>query len=431
MADRLAHVILCVIGSSGDVHPFVGLGRALRGRGYRVTVVTAGYFRDLVEQAGLEFVDPLPEVDFREMIRNPRIWHPLHGTRTIIDLAVRPLLEPVYRSILAHQTPGQTLVCGSSLAFGARVAQEAQGIPLVSVHLSPMLFRSDFEGPRLPALCVHRGPAWFGKLQWWLVDSVSDRVICPWLNEFRGRFGLPPTRRVFRDWMHSPLRLVAMFPEWFSPRQPDWPAQTRLTGFPLYSEEGVVEPSENVTRFLDEGPPPLVFTPGSANVFGRDFFQASVEACQRLGQRGLLLTRFPEQVPPSLPDGVQHVDFVPFRWLLKRSALLVHHGGVGSMSQAFAAGVPQVIMPMGFDQFDNAARVERLGVGRSLPPRRFRGPLLAETIRGLLTDPTVAARCHAAAARLADDDGLGHACDEIEAAWADRHGGLPGVFTAS
>jgi UDP:flavonoid glycosyltransferase YjiC (YdhE family) len=431
MAARLAHVILCVIGSSGDVHPFVGLGRALRSRGYRVTVVTAGYFRDLVEQAGLEFVDPLPEVDFREMIRNPRIWHPLHGTRTIIDLAVRPLLEPVYRSILAHQTPGQTLVCGSSLAFGARVAEEAQGIPLVSVHLSPMLFRSDFDGPRLPALCVHRGPAWFGKLQWWLVDSVSDRVICPWLNAFRGRFGLPPTRRVFRDWMHSPLRLVAMFPDWFSPRQPDWPAQTRLTGFPLYSEEGVVEPSENVTRFLDEGPPPLVFTPGSANVFGRDFFQASVEACQRLGQRGLLLTRFPEQVPASLPDGVQHVDFVPFRWLLKRSALLVHHGGVGSMSQAFAAGVPQVIMPMGFDQFDNAARVERLGVGRSLPPRRFRGPLLAETIRGLLTDPTVAARCHAAAARLADDDGLGHACDEIEAAWADRHGGSPGVFTAS
>jgi UDP:flavonoid glycosyltransferase YjiC (YdhE family) len=126
-----------------------------------------------------------------------------------------------------------------------------------------------------------------------------------------------------------------------------------------------------------------------------------------------------------------HIDFVPFRWLLKRSALLVHHGGVGSMSQAFAAGVPQVIMPMGFDQFDNAARVERLGVGRSLPPRRFRGPLLAETIRSLLTDPTVAARCHAAAARLADDDGLGRACDEIEAAWADRHGGSPGVFTAS
>jgi UDP:flavonoid glycosyltransferase YjiC (YdhE family) len=418
--DGLNHIILCAIGSSGDVHPFVGLGRALRLRGYRVTVVTAGYFRNLVEQAGLEFVDPLPAIDFREMIRDPRIWHPLRGTRTIIDLAVRPLLEPVYRSIIDHQTPGHTLVCGSSLAFGARVAQEAQGIPLVSIHLAPMLFRSDFEGPRLPVLRVHRGPAWLRRLQWWLVDNVSDRAICPWLNEFRGRFGLPPVRHVFREWMHSPLRLIAMFPEWFAPRQPDWPPQTRLTGFPLYSEEGVVEPSPEVVRFIDAGQPPLVFTPGSAYLFGHDFFAAAADACGRLGQRGLLLTRFPEQVPASLPANVQHVDFVPFRWLLKRSALLVHHGGIGSLSQALAAGVPQVIMPMGFDQCDNAARVERLGVGRSLPPGRFRGPALAETIRGLLVDFAVADRCRSLAARLADAEGLDRGCDAIEEAWAAR-----------
>ena len=404
------------------MHPFVGLGLALRQRGYRVTVITAGYFRGLVEQAGLEFVDPLPEVDFREMIRNPRIWHPLHGTRTILDLAVRPLLEPVYRSIVATQTPGRTLVCGSSLAFGARVAQETQGIPLVSIHLSPMLFRSAFQGPSLPVLLVHRGPAWFRRLQWRIIDDLSDRAICPWLNEFRGRFGLPPARRVFRDWMHSPLRLIAMFPEWFAPFQPDWPPQTRLTGFPLYSEEGVVEPSPDVARFI-EAEPPLVFTPGSANVFGHDFFAAAAEACRLLGRRGLLLTRFPEQVPTTLPDGVRHVDFVPFRWLLQRSALLVHHGGIGSMSQALSAGVPQVIMPMGFDQYDNAARVERLGVGRTLTPRRFRGPMLADVIRGLLADPTVASRCHAVATRMTDDDGMPHACDAIESAWAAHRGG--------
>ena len=419
-AAELKHVILCALGSSGDVHPFVGLGRALRQRGYRVTVVTAGYFRGLVEQAGLEFVDPLPQLDFREMIRNPRIWHPLHGTKTIIDLAIRPLLEPVYRAIVAHQTPGHTLVCGSSLAFGARVAQEAEGIPLVSVHLSPMLFRSEYEGPTLPVLLVHRGPAWFRRVQWQLIDGISDRAICPWLNRFRGRFGLPPVRGVFREWMHSPLRLIAMFPEWFAPSQPDWPLQTQLTGFPLYSEEGVVEPAADVVRFIEAGPPPLVFTPGSANVYGRDFFRAAVDACQRLGRRGLLLTRFPEQIPEGLPATVRHVDFVPFRWLLARSSLLVHHGGIGSMSQALAAGVPQVIMPMGFDQCDNAARVARLGVGNALPPKRFRGPALADMMQGLLTDSVVASRCRGVADRLADADGLERACDQIEEAWDSR-----------
>ncbi|MFM8893506.1 MAG: glycosyltransferase [Planctomycetia bacterium] len=417
----LEHVILCTVGSSGDVHPFVGLGRVLAARGYRVTVVTAGYFRGLVESAGLGCVAPVADVDFREMIKNPRIWHRLHGPRTIIDLAVRPLLEPVYESVVASQTPGRTLVCGSSLAFGARVAQEAAGIPLVSVHLSPLIFRSSFEGPRLPALFVHRGPAWCRRLQWFVIDAASDGMILPWLNAFRARHGLTPTRRVFRDWMHSPLRVLGMFPEWFAPPQPDWSAQVRLTGFPLYSEEGVVEPCDEARRFVEQGKP-LVFTPGSGNVFGHGFFRAAAEACERLGRPGLLLTRFPEQLPAELPAGVRHFPFLPFTWLLSRSAALVHHGGIGSTSQALAAGIPQVIMPMGFDQFDNGDRVTRLGVGRMLSRSRFDGRSLAATLAPLLEESSAAVRCAAVAARLAARDGLEVAADDVEAAWLDGHG---------
>ena len=426
MTERsLRHVILVAVGSAGDVHPFVGLGRTLRQRGYRVTLVTAGYFRGLVEAAGLEFIDPLPEVDFREMIRNPRIWHPLHGPRMIMDLAGRPLLEPIYRVIAGRHAQGQTLVVGSTLAFGARVAQEHLGVPMVSVHLSPAIFRSLHEGPLLPGLCVHRGPIWFRKAQWYLADTlVIDRMIGPWLNAFRTSLGLPRVRGIYRDWLHSPLKVLGMFPEWFAPRQPDWPPQLQLTGFPLYSEEGAVEPSAAVCDFIDAGPPPLVFTPGSANIFGRDFFTAAADACRLLGRRGLLLTRFPEQLPASLPACVRHFDFVPFRWLLTRSALLVHHGGIGSMSQALSAGVPQVIMPQGFDQFDNAARAARLGVAASLPPRRFRGPAVAALIDGLLADPAVAERCRKTALLLTNSDGLNRGCDEIEAAWAVHTQGL-------
>jgi len=410
--------ILCAVGSSGDVHPFVGMGRGLARRGWRVTLVTAGYFRGLVEGAGLEFVDPLPEVDFRDMIRDPLIWHPLRGTARIIDLAVRPLLEPIHRAVIERHEPGRTIVVGSTLAFGARVAQEQTGVPLVTVHLSPALFRSGHAGPRVPGVWVHRGPAWFRGLQWWLVDTLlADPRICPWLNAYRGGLGLPPVVRVARDWLHSPLRVLGLFPEWFAPQQPDWPPQVRLTGFPLYSEEGVVEPSADVRGFLATGTPPLVFTPGSANVFGRTFFEAAVDACGRLGRRGLLLTRFPEQLPRPLPDTVRHVDFVPFRWLLPQAAAVVHHGGIGSLSQGFAAGVPQLVMPMGFDQLDNAARLEGMGLGSSLSPRRFQGGAVAAALRPLLDDRAVAERCRGVALRLAAEDGLERACDEIEAAY--------------
>lgn len=417
----LRHVILCPVGSAGDVHPLLGLGRVLRQRGVRVTLATAGYFRRQAEDEGFEFLDTLPDADFRAMVGDPRIWQPRHAVRLVMSQGVRPILERLYRLIERHQTPDETLLVGTSLAIPARVAQEKLGIPLVTVHLAPSLFRSNHEGPRLKPAMVHVGPAWFRRAQWWFADRfLVDPCITPWLNEFRHSLGLPPVTRVMADWWNSPLRILGMFPSWFFPPQPDWPSQLRLTGFPLYSEEGVTAPSAEVAEFMQAGSPPLVFTPGSANVFGGEFFAAAADACVRLGRRGLLLTRFPEQIPTNLPATVRHVDFVPFRWLIPRAAALVHHGGVGTMSQALAAGVPQVIMPLAFDQHDNAHRCEHLGVARTLPPSRFRGPALAALLAGLLDNPAVATRCRAAALQIAGHDGLATACDELERAW-DEH----------
>ena len=415
------HVVLVELGSSGDVHPFIGLGRELRRRGNAVTLAAAGWFRDVVERAGLAFVDPCPEIDFVSEIDDPALWRPLRGTRLVLDVFARPLLEPVWRfvteSLAADRAAGRrTVVAASSLAFGARVARETHRFPLVTVHLSPVLVRGGEPGPRLPGLLVHRGPAWFRALQWGLADRLLvDRAIGRWLFPFRARFGLAPVHGIFRDWMHSPDRVLGLFPEWMASPGAELPAAMRLTGFPLYSEEGVSDASPEVTRFLAEGPPPILFTPGSANVHGGAFFVAAADACRRLGRRGLLLTRFPAQIPTALPPGVRHADFVPFRWLAPRSAALVHHGGVGTLAQGLAAGVPQVVMPMGFDQFDNAARLVRLGVGAEVPRRAFRGPRLAATLAALLDDAGVAARCRAVAERVRGADGIAAAAAEVEA----------------
>jgi rhamnosyltransferase subunit B len=413
----LLHVILCAVGSAGDVHPFVGLGRALQKRGCRITLMTAGYFQHLAEQSGFEFVDTLPGCDYHSMLNDPQIWHPIRGTRKVMDLAVRPTLRHIYEGISHHYDPRGTQVVASTLAFGARVAQEKLGIQLTTVHLSPALFRSQFEGPRLPKVYLHRGPGWFKRFQWYMADRyLIDPMITPWLNSFRQELGLPPAKRILKEWWNSPQRVLAFFPEWFAARQPDWPQQTRLTGFPLYSEEGITEPSAALVQFLAAGSKPIAFTPGSANLFGQDFFQAAAETCRQLGRRGILLTRFGEQIPPHLPDGVRHFDFAPFRWLLPRVEMLVHHGGVGSMSQAMAAGIPQIIMPMAFDQVDNAYRVTKLGIGKSLARERFNARKLGPLIQSLLNNPQVQTNCETIAKRLAANNSLDLACDEIMSA---------------
>ncbi|HLL88375.1 MAG TPA: nucleotide disphospho-sugar-binding domain-containing protein, partial [Tepidisphaeraceae bacterium] len=147
--------------------------------------------------------------------------------------------------------------------------------------------------------------------------------------------------------------------------------------------------------------------------------------CRRLGRRGLLLTRFAEQVPTDLPPGVIHVPFAPFSQLLPRCAALVHHGGIGTTSQGLAAGVPQLVMPMSHDQPDNALRVMRLGVGDALAPRWFTGRRVAARLGALLGSADVRRRCADVVQKFGADDGIARACDLIESLATRTHGTQP------
>jgi UDP:flavonoid glycosyltransferase YjiC (YdhE family) len=188
----------------------------------------------------------------------------------------------------------------------------------------------------------------------------------------------------------------------------------RLTGFPLYDESGLEPLAGSVEQFLRAGEPPIAFTPGSAMWVGRPFFEASAEACRRIGRRGILLSRHRDHIPPNLPPGVIHVDYAPFSELLPRCAALVHHGGIGTSSQALAAGVRQIVMPMAHDQYDNANRLKRLGVARVIPAKHYHGPGVAKELAALLNSPEIASSCRAVAARFEGTKPLQETCDLIE-----------------
>jgi UDP:flavonoid glycosyltransferase YjiC (YdhE family) len=226
--------------------------------------------------------------------------------------------------------------------------------------------------------------------------------------------GLPPARGIMRDWWNSPQGIVGLFPDWFAPPQTDWPAGIRLTGFPLWDEHEVSNPPPGLEKFLASGSPPIVFTPGSAMMHGHAFFRAAIDACQILSRRGLLITKYAEQLPDRLPDGVAHFSFVPFSDVFPRAAAVVHHGGVGTCGQGLAAGVPQLIMPMSHDQPDNAARLERLGVGLELKPKHFQGAAVARQLGKLVDDPQVGERCRELATRMDAKAALTATCEQLE-----------------
>jgi UDP:flavonoid glycosyltransferase YjiC (YdhE family) len=251
---------------------------------------------------------------------------------------------------------------------------------------------------------------------WKFLDhTMIDPVVKSKLNRFRRQLGLPPVSRIFHDWLHSPDLVLCLFPEWFAPPQPDWPPRTRVTGFPLFDEAHDSSLPSEVQGFLQQGPPPLVFTPGSAMKHGRSFFSEAARACQLSGHRGIFLTRYPEQLPHSLPKSVKHFTYVPLSRLLPHAAALIHHGGIGTCSQALRTGIPQVIQPLAFDQFDNAARVKKLGVGTMIPRRAFRAPMIAQRVQQLLNSSDVNSHCQEIMNRFHGRDPLEESCRLIEA----------------
>ncbi len=407
--------LLTPVGSSGDVHPFVGLAGVLLARGHEVTICSAEPHREVVERAGASFVPIFSAEDYFAATHDPDLWHPRRGLNKVLEMA-RLGLEPTWRALEERYQPGRTMLVGHPASFATRAFEEKTGAPAATIHLAPGSIRSAHQVPALPpGVDISALPLWFKRGLWVLVDRWAvDRQIGPAFNQWRAGKGLPPVRRLFKEWINSPRATIGLFPDWFGPAQPDWPATFHHASFPLWDDAPGAAADPELEAFLAAGTPPVVFSPGSANRQASAFFQAGRDALARLGRRGLFLTGFPEQLPGTLPDTILHRSYAPFSAVLPRAAAFVHHGGIGSTAQGLAAGVPQLMMPMGFDQPDNALRAERLGVARWLTPARFTATRVAAALERLLGEAAVSRAAAACRDRLRLVNGVGLAGDLLE-----------------
>lgn len=410
------HILIAATGSYGDVYPFVGLARELLRRGHEVVLCTNEHFKPEAEAEGLEFAVVGSDALYEETVRHPDLWHPTRGIKVVFGTLAQ-YLPLAYECLRERYRKGETVLVASTLSLGARLLRETHGGPLVSVHLAPNVFRSYDDAIRLPLGTIPAGtPAWLKDAFWWLVDRRAiDPLIAPALNAYRAALGLDPVARVFKDWIHSPDCVIGLFPEWFAPRRADWPAPTRLAGFPLYDAARHVPLPDELEAFLEAGSAPVLFAPGTANAAAGEFFETSLAACERAGRRALFVSRFGSQVSRTLSDGARHFDYLPFSAVLPRCGAFVSHGGIGSISQGFRAGVPQIVRPMGFDQFENGYRAEMLGVARVLPPAKYQAATIAAAL-DRLAEPECAAACRGVAERFGTGSALADTADIVERA---------------
>src|SRR5690349_14438978 len=172
------HAILTPVGSAGDVNPYIMIGRELRRRGHRVTLMSPDVFAAPVERAGIEFVSTGTADDFDRVTKNPDLWNPRRGGAVVFGELLKHMRQP-YATLERLHTPGETLLVGHSLSLFARVFEETHTVAAATIHLAPTVLRSDFQQSVLPSgQDISNVPRWLKRAIWWAADRFAvDRLL--------------------------------------------------------------------------------------------------------------------------------------------------------------------------------------------------------------------------------------------------------------
>ncbi|HZI49065.1 MAG TPA: nucleotide disphospho-sugar-binding domain-containing protein [Pyrinomonadaceae bacterium] len=410
-------IIINTFGSFGDIHPYMAIALELQRRGHTPVIATMPGYRETMEAAGLPFASVRPDVALptdqgTELIE--KIMEPKTGPRFLTEELIFPAVRDSYADLLKVVEGADLLVTHPAAPAGPLVARKT-GMPWISTVLAPLSFYSSYDPPVPPFWQWTRklsvlGPGVMGFFLKVMMSTYKAKAV----TEFRDELGLADTGNPMFEGQHSPTLVLALFSELFGQRQPDWPPQAEITGFCFYNSRNVEIPIE-LTRFLDNGAPPIVFTLGSSAVWvARDFFEESIRAAKHLGRRAVLLIGDERNLPRALPEGIIALDYLPYQTLLPRACAVVHHGGVGTTSHGLLAGVPTLIVPFAFDQSDNAEHARKVGTSRTLYRDKYVAPRVANELGELLHRPSYARRALEVSQRLKQENGPARAADLIE-----------------
>jgi rhamnosyltransferase subunit B len=408
-------IVIATIGSLGDLHPCLALAVELRQRGHRVTVASTEYYKHLVEPLGIEFQSMRPNWDPNDRALISQCEDLKRGPEVLFRRLILPHLRATHDDLQSVAAGAELLIAGE-LTYAAPLVAEQLSLPWVSVILSPCSFFSSHDPSVLvnvPSLIKLRK---LGTPIYRAALDLARMATRHWWNpvrDLRRELGLRThCDPLFRD-KFSPDLVLALFSRWLAQSQPDWPAQTVQAGFiNFYQQKPGCDDAPELTAFLNSGDPPVVFTLGSTAVNNPgDFYQASEKAARKLGRRAVLLGA---NAVPSAPD-VLSLPYAAYSQIFPHAAVIVHQGGSGTTGQALRTGRPMLIVPYGWDQPDNGARVELRGAGLCLSRKSYSAETAAGALERLLSDPRFATRAAEASKQIQKENALALACHAIEA----------------
>lgn len=412
---------ILTIGSRGDIQPITALGVGLLNAGYDVTIATHEQYREFVTRFGLGFhqIDGNPQ----EIMEGDggQEWLETGNNPVKMLFKMRDLAMPLIRTMslqsleIAQQTD---VLLFTTLGFYPAInIHEKLNIPTIGIHLQPIAPTRE-----VPAIMMPNPPDWlplrgqFNKfthdmlmrMNWYVFRKPMDMVRAELLD-------LPPMDTPFHKLVYERYPLIQGYSPSVVPVPSDYPDWVHVTGY-WFLDEPDWTPPQALLDFLDAGQPPVYIGFGSmTNRDPQTRTDIILNALEKTGQRGVLISGWGGMNAESLPDSVYLLESAPHSWLFPRMKAVVHHGGAGTTAAGLRAGVPSILIPHFADQPFWGRRVYDLGVGsKPIPRNNLTAGNLAQAIHQAVTDTTMRDKARLLGEKIRNEDGISNAISAIE-----------------
>ncbi|CAI7648028.1 unnamed protein product [Penicillium palitans] len=425
------NIVIQVVGSRGDVQPFVALGNELQRHGHRVRLATHGVFESFVRDSGLEFYsiggDPTELMAY--MVKNPGLIPQMksvqEGDIQRKRVMVGQILQGCWQSCIQDDSVTKTPFVADAIianppSFAHIHCAQALGIPLHMMFTMPWTSTRSFPHPLANLKYSTTEPKMANYLSYGIVEWLTWQGLGDVINDWRKSIDLEPISATEGPRLAETLKIPFTYcwSPTLMPKPADWPGHLNVCGFFFRSPPDFTPPPD-LDAFLRAGPPPVYIGFGSIVIEDPPAMTDTlVNAVRSWGGRAIISRGWSNLGEAQSDDQIFYLGDCPHEWLFQKVAAVVHHGGAGTTACGLRFGRPSLIVPFFGDQLFWGNMVASRGIGpMPIPHKSLNADNLAEAIRFCLHPDTLEAAGNLAR-EMSEEDG-------VSAAVASFHRNLP------
>ncbi|KAM0314009.1 hypothetical protein ACHAO8_004963 [Botrytis cinerea] len=423
------NIVIQVVGSRGDVQPFIALGNELQLAGHRVRIATHDVFQKFVRDAGLEFyaIGGDPSELMAYMVKNPGIF-PKVSTLASGEISkkrkmISAMLEGCWRSCIEPDPEtGEPFIAEAIIAnppgFAHIHCAQALGIPVHLMFTMPWTATRSFPHPLANIQSIETDPKTANFLSYGLVDTMTWQGLGDVINRWRkNSLDLEPVPVMAGP--HLAASLDIPFTYCWSPalvpKPQDWLPHIDVCGF-FFRPPPSYDPDARILGFLEAGPQPIYIGFGSIVMEDSQKMTATIMAAvQNCGVRAIVSKGWSKlgQEVENENENVLFIDDCPHEWLFKHVSAVIHHGGAGTTACGLLNGRPTAIVPFFGDQPFWGNMVAAAGAGPApIEQKSLNVTTLSNAIKFLLS-PDVVAAAQTLASRIQHENGVKEAVNSF------------------